>query len=303
MTAAKIALLEDRGVVSVSGEDAGSFLDNLITNDMGVLDRQDAIFAGLLSPQGKVLFDFLVAEDDGGYLLDVARDQAPALVKRLSMYKLRARVAISDASSDRKVLAQWGGPIVTRPNEGCRLARDPRHLELGSREIIRRQSPPGSAAPWPELERRAEQPWDDYHAHRIALGVPEGGRDYAWGEAFPHEALFDQLNGVSFTKGCYVGQEIVARMEHRGTARKRIVRVTGEAALPPMGTSVLAGDTVIGAMGSSADGHGLALLRLDRVADFAAKGVGFTVGGTAITPDANDVARLMPQSPDPNALT
>ena len=143
---------------------------------------------------------------------------------------------------------------------------------------------------------------DDYQAHRIALGVPEGGRDYAFGEVFPHEALFDQLNGVSFTKGCYVGQEIVARMEHRGTARKRFVRVAGRAPLPPTGTDVKAGDVTVGAMGSSAGAAGLALLRLDRVAEFAATGMGLTAAGVALAPDMADVARLMPKSPDPVAL-
>lgn len=306
MTSANIALLEDRGVIAVTGEDARKFLDNLITNDMDLLDKQPAIFAALLSPQGKILFDFFVADDDAGVLLDVARDQATPLAKRLSMYKLRAKVEIRDASEDHKVLAHWGQQRAVGPNEGCRLYRDPRHSGLGDREIIRRQSPPAYTTSWPEIDGRTD-PFDDYHAHRIMVGVPAGGRDFAWGEVFPHEANMDQFNGLSFTKGCYVGQEIVSRMEHRGTSRRRLVRVmTGESALPPAGTEVKAGDVTIGALGSSAaipssngSAHrhvGLAMLRLDRVAEFQALGVPLTAAGVTITPDAGDVARLSPRS-------
>jgi len=229
----------------------------------------------LLSPQGKILFDFFVVRDRDGFLIDVAKDQAAGLVKRLSMYKLRAKVAIAEAPG-AQVEARW-------PSQAGSVT-DPRHRKLGGRRIT--QSPvafdPGS--------------FETYHAHRIALGVPEGGKDYAFGDTFPHEALFDQLNGVSFTKGCYVGQEIVARMEHRGTARKRIVRVTGEGALPTAGTEVLAGDVAIGVMGSRAGQHGLALLRLDRVVEFTGKGIGLTCGGVAIVPDAGDVERLLPKT-------
>jgi folate-binding protein YgfZ len=281
MTAVKIAVLPDRGVVSVTGEDARGFLDNLISNDVGLLDGQSAIFAGLLSPQGKILFDFFVVKTADGYLLDVALDQVAGLVRRLSMYKLRAKVAIAQRS-DLPVAVSWGGPVG---------ARDPRSPALGGRMI-------GTA-----FAVDADQPLDTYHAHRIELGIPEGGKDYSFGDAFPHEALFDQLHGVSFTKGCYVGQEIVARMEHRGTARKRIVRVTADAELPPAGTDILAGDVVIGVTGSHAGHRGLAMLRLDRVAEFAAKGVGLKVGGLPLVADASDVARLMPKAPDPVALS
>ncbi|MEQ1698426.1 MAG: folate-binding protein [Hyphomicrobiaceae bacterium] len=274
MNTAKIALLPDRGVVAVTGEDARKFLDNIITNDMDLLDKQDAIFAGLLSPQGKILFDFFVVKASDGFWLDVAKDQAAALVKRLSMYKLRAKVAIS-AVPDVHIEVRW-------PHPAAGYA-DPRMAELGNRGFADLHSSPDAAA------------YAAYHAHRIALGVPEGGKDYAFGDAFAHEALFDQTNGVSFTKGCYVGQEIVARMEHRGTARKRFVRVSGVGALPTAGTEVLAGEVVIGAMGSSAGSTGLALLRLDRVVEFEAKGVGLTCGGVSVAPNMDDVARLAPK--------
>ena len=123
----------------------------------------------------------------------------------------------------------------------------------------------------------------DYHAHRIALGVPEGGRDYAFGDTFPHEALFDQLNGVDFEKGCFVGQEVVSRMQHRGTARKRVVGVEGERPLPAPGAEILAGNIPIGTLGSVDGKSGLALVRLDRAEDAKAQGIPLRAGDVAIS--------------------
>lgn len=295
MTAAKIALLPDRGVVSVTGADAGKFLDGLITNDLGLLSSQGAIFAGLLSPQGKVLFDFFVMKDGDGYLLDTARDMAGDLVKRLTMYKLRASVTLEDRSANTAILALWGPSPASFIRE---VYPDPRCHGLGVRAHSLSQWASDDALATNGQDATA----DDYHAHRISLGIPEGGRDYVFGDTFPHEALFDQLHGVSFTKGCYVGQEIVARMEHRGTARRRIVRVRGEAPLPPVGTQIEAAGVTLGVMGTSAEGTGLAMLRLDRVAEFQAKGVALTAGGATIVPDPADVARLTRKAPDPIAL-
>ena len=208
---------------------------------------------------------------DGGFLLDVARDKAADLVKRLSLYKLRAKVEIRDASSELVVFAMWGDNPTsnTRPD-----VLDPRLLALGIRFIAL-----ADAVKDHEAASNGESvPPADYHAHRISLGVPEGGKDYAFGDAFPHEALFDQLHGVSFEKGCYVGQEVVSRMEHRGTARKRVVPVVAEAPLPATGTEITAGDQLIGTLGSSAGKRGLALLRLDRAAEMKTKGADLMAG-------------------------
>ncbi len=282
---AAVTCLEDRGVVSVSGPDAAKLLQGILTNDMDALNGQDALFAGLLSPQGKVLFDFIVSRQPKGlsgqdapnaFWLDVARDQAPALVKRLTLYKLRAKVDIRDESERLNVLAMWG-------HDPCFIClvgyADPRLPALGLRGIGKRQFVAGDMS----CTNGVHSTPDAYHAHRIALGVPEGGRDYTFGDAFPHEALFDQLHGVSFTKGCYVGQEIVSRMEHRGTARKRIVPVEAAGPLPVPGTDIKAGDVTIGALGSTAGSQGLALLRLDRVSEFAAKGVPLTTGDATLS--------------------
>ena len=267
----KIAPLPDRGVVAVDGPDALSLLQGLITNDVRRLDTAPAMFAGLLSPQGKILFDFFVMRTPEGVLLDVVRDCAGDLVKRLSMYRLRAAVTIKDVSADHEVVAIFGGSRTTSLNL---VYADPRRPELGARAIVATTERADSTATAA-----------DYHDFRIGIGVPEGGRDYSFGEAFPHEALFDQLHGVSFTKGCYVGQEIVSRMEHRGTARRRIVPVSGTAGKLVEGQPVLGGEVEIGRIGSVAGGRALAMIRLDRAEEFAQKGVPLKAGDSTLVID------------------
>ncbi len=267
-------MLSDRGVVAVTGIDAAKLLQGLVTNDIAALDRQAAIFAGLLSPQGKILFEFFVVRTDGGFLLDTLRAQAADLAKRLTMYKLRADVTIRDVSDKYVVWAVWAEPPPSAPAGAITFA-DPRLAAMGKRWIVA-SLPAGTGEGTGPATRSA------YDAHRVRLGVPEAGRDYALGEAFPHEALYDQLDGVSFRKGCYVGQEIVSRMEHRGTARKRMIQVSAADALPATGTEVMAGDVPIGTLGTVDGSQGLALVRLDRAAEFKAKGVALTAGGVEI---------------------
>lgn len=247
----KIVELSRRGVVAVGGADAETFLNNLFTSDMPAVGV--ASYAGLLTPQGKILFDAIVFREGERFLFDVPHTAAADLAKRLGFYKLRAKVEIADLSTERNVLAAWGDgpPIVDGP-----AAADPRLDALGYRMIV----PAGAdmAADFSEASIA------DYDAHRIRLGIPEGGIDFVFGDAFPHDVDMDQLHGVDFKKGCYVGQEVVSRMEHRGTARRRFVIANGTGAPPAVGTAVTAGERVIGAMGSSIDGKGLALVRLDR---------------------------------------
>ena len=272
MTVPSYAQLTDRGAVSVAGPDAEKLLQGLVTNDPPSAIGT-AAFAGLLSPQGKILFDFFIVRIADGFLLDVARDKAADLVKRLTLYRLRSNVQIADRSAGVAVAAAWGEQGTSSPGEASSVVAryaDPRLPAMGQRVIQSSNAEPDRSAA-------------AYHAHRIALGVPEGGRDYVFGDTFPHEALFDQLHGVSFEKGCYVGQEIVSRMQHRGTARKRIVQVTAETDLPQPGTDVLAGEVVIGTLGSVNDRAGLALVRLDRAAEFKAKGIALTAAGVSLT--------------------
>jgi tRNA-modifying protein YgfZ len=266
------SLLPSRSAIRVRGPDAGKFLQGLITNDIEKAQGTGAIHAGLLSPQGKILFDFLVVRAGDGFLIDVAQDKAGELVQRLLFYRLRAQVEIAEEPT-LAVAAAWGG-ITERP-DGAIVYADPRLAVLGLRALL----PKGS-----DLTTLGcvAAPDADYHAFRISQGVPEGGRDFAFGEAFPHEALFDQLNGVDFTKGCYVGQEVVSRMEHRGTARRRIVPVEGEAGLPASGTSIEADGVPIGTLGSVSGASGLALIRLDRAQAALADGKVLTAGGLKI---------------------
>lgn len=278
MSKTHVAVLDDRGVVSVTGPDAEKLLQGVITNDMGLLGKQAAIHTGLLTPQGKILFDFFVVKAGDGYLLDVALDKSGELAKRLTMYKLRANAAIADVSGDYSVAAIWGAAIKSDPPAGSFRYADPRLDAMGWRDLLlHREHLRGQRA---VMGRR--EPFEQYHAHRSALGVPEGGKDYVFGDTFPHEALFDKLDGVSFTKGCYVGQEVVSRMEHRGTARKRVVPVVADEPLPVTGTEVRAGDQLIGVIGSTDGARGLALLRLDRGAELQAQGHGLMAGAVPV---------------------
>jgi folate-binding protein YgfZ len=288
MTAARIALLLDRGVVRVTGADAERLLQGIITNDMGLLASQPAIHAALLTPQGKILFDFFVIKAPDGFRLETARDKAGDLAKRLNLYKLRAKADIGDASEDHRVLAAWGAAPPSFGETSRALPfPDPRLKRLGLRILAEVSSTSDVAASINGIDSTPE----DYHAHRIALGVPEGGKDYPFGDTFPHEADFDQLNGVSFTKGCFVGQEVVSRMQNRAGVRKRVVLVECEAPLTP-GVEIKAGVAAIGAVGSVAGTLALALVRLDRAAEARAKGQVLMAGGVAITLCKPDWARF-----------
>jgi len=263
------AILPDRAAVRIGGADARKFLQGLITSDMEKSRDGTAIHAALLSPQGKILFDFFVVPVGDGFLLDGPRSAASELAKRLGFYRLRAEVTITEEPGFA-VAAVWG-QAPAAPG-GVFAYPDPRLPELGYRMVL----PDGVGIEALGCQVAGD---DAYHHLRIGLGVPEGGRDFAYGDTFPHEALLDQLHGVDFAKGCFVGQEVVSRMEHRGTARKRIVKVKGDAGLPGSGTEVEAGGMPIGSLGSVSGASGLALLRLDRATEALAAGKSLVAGG------------------------
>jgi folate-binding protein YgfZ len=272
----KAALLPDRGVVKVAGEPARGFLNGLLTADIAEMTPQTPRYAALLTPQGKIIADFIVAqapaEDGGDFFLDCPRALAGTLVEKLNFYKLRAKVTVQDLSETLGVMAVWDGAGDT----GYGLVYpDPRLPALGARIML----PPHLADKAAEDVGAELVDAGDYEAHRIALGVPRGGLDFIYGETFPHDADLDQLNGVDFKKGCFVGQEVVSRVEHRGTARSRIVPVAFDDFAAEAGSPVLAGDKSVGTMGSSSGKNGLALLRLDRVEDALAAGITLTAGG------------------------
>ncbi|MGX5776734.1 CAF17-like 4Fe-4S cluster assembly/insertion protein YgfZ [Methylorubrum zatmanii] len=259
-----IALLPDRAVVAVSGPDATAFLQGILTCNVETLPEGEARLGALLTPQGKIQFDFLVSRAGDGFRLETAAERVADLVKRLGLYRLRAKVSLA-ADPTLGVAAAWDGAETAA--ETARV-RDGRLPALGERLYA---SDGAFSADATETE---------YHAHRIGLGVPEGGRDFAFSDAFPHEALMDQLGGVDFKKGCYVGQEVVSRMQHRGTARTRILPlVYRDGPAPEPGTEVTAGARSLGTTGSAAGDRGLATIRLDRLGDALAAGEPVRAGG------------------------
>ena len=273
------ALLPERGVVKVAGDDARRLLNGLATNDIAKVAPGSPRFAALLTPQGKIIVDFIVVEaapaDGGGFLLDCPRALAPALVDKLNFYKLRAKVTVEDLSQALGVMAVWEG---TGDSEYGLGYADPRLPGLGLRIMLPPQLAAEAAA---DLGAQLVEP-EAYDAHRIALGVPRGGNDFSYGDTFPHEADMDQLAGVDFDKGCYVGQEVVSRVEHRASARNRVVPIAYDDFAPMGGLPVMAGDKPVGMLGSTANGRGLALLRLDRVGDALASGIPLICGGIAL---------------------
>lgn len=255
------AHLNDRALIRVGGPEAQHFLQNLVTSDMDAVDETGSSAGALLTPQGKILFDFLIYRSGDGYLLDTPAATAADLLKRLTFYRLRAKVELELLDAGTGVLASWG------ENSDIRSAQlrvqDPRLAALGQRLI-------GPVAEMTAELGDKDAGLDAYHAHRIRLGVPEGLQDFDYSDIFPHDADLDQLGGVSFSKGCYVGQEVVSRVQHRGTARKRFVQIESESPLPGKGSDVKAAGKSIGSLGSSAVTDtgvtALALLRLDKVA-------------------------------------
>ena len=293
----KAAFLTDRGVVKVGGEDARTFLNGLLTTDVALVRPGLGRFGALLTPQGKITTDFLITEapagHGGGFLIDTPRVLAKALADKLGFYKLRAKVAVQNLSDDASpdhlgVMAVWDGEPATKPDL---TFADPRSDALGFRILVPEQLAPKVASLIDaELVDSAA-----YDAHRIAVGVPRGGLDFMYGDAFPHETNMDRLHGVDFDKGCYVGQEVVSRMQHRGTARTRTIKVLLDGAAPEAGNTVLAGDKQVGTMGSSADGKGLALIRIDRAAEALEAGIPLTSGGLALRIADPEALRMAPK--------
>jgi folate-binding protein YgfZ len=281
MPAANIVLLEDRGVVSVTGPDSEKLLQGLVTNDLEGLAVGEARHAGLLTPQGKILFDFFVVRQSDGYLLDVPRAKAGDLAKRLSMYRLRADVVIADVSDSFTVYAALETAISGLDLASSVSFTDPRHTAIGLRLLTKTDEP----LPLPAGDLRSHATYD---ALRLGLGIPEGGKDFEFGDAYPHEAGFDVFNGVSFTKGCYVGQEVVSRMQNKTLVRKRTVKISGAQPLTS-GVDILLGEVVVGRVGTAIANDGIAMLRLDRVVEAEDKNLTLTAGGVAITPDKKTV--------------
>jgi folate-binding protein YgfZ len=249
--------LEGRRLLHVIGADAESFLQNLITTDLSALGTDDAKPGALLTPQGKILFDFMIWRDGSGFVLETDAEQQEGLLKRLTMYRLRAAVELS--------VDEVEGVTVSWDDDASEGREDSRFATAGAR-LLRRIGQHGADAE------------ALYEALRIECGVALSGADFALSDAFPHDVLMDFNGGLSFRKGCYVGQEVVSRMQHRGTARRRVVIVSGENALPVAGTEISAGGKPIGTLGSVVGNHGLAIVRIDRAGEAMAAETPILVG-------------------------
>jgi tRNA-modifying protein YgfZ len=249
--------LANRSLITVAGAEAEPFLQNLVTTDLASLAIDEARPGALLTPQGKILFDFMIWRDGHDLVLETDAEQAEGLLKRLTMYRLRAPVELKPAD-DAGVTVSWGGDRV----DG---RKDARFAKAG---IALARTAGRHGADDPAL----------YDELRIDNGVPLSGRDFALQDAFPHDVLMDLNGGLSFRKGCYVGQEVVSRMQHRGTARRRVVTVVGEGALPAAGTEISAGGKPMGTLGTVSGNRGLAILRIDRAGDAIASATPILAG-------------------------
>ena len=255
--AAKIAPLPERALVRVEGPDWRPFLHNLLTNDVEGLEVGQFRFAALLTPQGRLLHDLFVLAEENAAVLDVAAAGREALLKRLTLYRLRAKVTLENAPG--AVHAAWGD------DPGAGWTPDPRLPELGWRSLS--YDGPTTAAP------------KNYDLQRLALGIPDPARD-ATESTYPIEANFDLLNGIDFKKGCFIGQETTSRMKRRGAVKTRMGPLAFDGPPPPVGAEVLAGELRAGEVRSGVDGRAMALLRLDRIG-----GAPLTVEGRPVRPE------------------
>ncbi|WP_417692712.1 YgfZ/GcvT domain-containing protein [Roseibium sp.] len=269
MSASAFCLLPSRALLRAGGEAAHNFLQSLVTCDLEQVDETGVGFGALLTPQGKIFFDFLILRHETAYLIDAPAEIAADLLKRLTFYRLRAKVEL-EALENWSVAVSFGGEPLA-PNALLNVT-DPRLTDLGQRHYGPSDMLPSALQTTGATAADASA----YQAHRISLGVPESMTDYAYSDIFPHDADMDQLQGVSFTKGCYVGQEVVSRMQHRGTARKRMIRITGASELPETGSPILADGKSVGELRSSAGSEGIALVRLDKAQAARSKGQAFT---------------------------
>jgi len=282
-------ILEDRGLLSVSGDDRSTFLQGLISNDITKVAADRAIYASLLTAQGRFLHDFFIAEQNGAYVIDAEAARIDDLRRRLMLYRLRSKVTIAPLT-DLVVVAAFGEgtlPALGLGDEPGRAASvagglayvDPRLSGLGARIILPRERIEALASAGFQAGERVA-----YDRLRLSLGVPDGSRDLPVEKALLLENGFDELNGVDWKKGCYVGQEVTARMKYRALVRKRLLPVRLEGAPPEPGTPVVLDGEEAGEMRSAAGGWGLALLRLEIVEKAEREGRSLSAGSASVTP-------------------
>ena len=281
--------LEDRGVLAISGPDARSYLQALVSNDMDKVSGTRAIYATLLTPQGKFLHDFFISLLDETLLFDCEGARIDDLERRLTFYRLRADAKIENWSDRYQVFALIGDGAsdVTSIADGV-VYEDPRIGTIGSRAIL----PRNSAIAALEAAGLSPAPPSDYERLRLHHGLPDGSRDIHVEKGFLLENGIDDLHGVDFEKGCYIGQELTARTKHRAKIRKRLLRVDIDGPLPPPGAPVMLGDKPAGEMRSGQGGIGLAMLRLEMIDQAASTGEPLTCADATLTPVKPDWARF-----------
>ena len=263
----KPTLLPNRGIIKISGDDRATFLQGLITNDVKKLETQPVIYACLLTPQGKFLFDFFIYNKGEFLLLECQSDRIQELIKKLSLYKLRSKVALEDVSENYQVVV--GGVIEARESE---FVQDPRLQDLGMRALI---------SGFSEFTRGD---LSLYTLNSIALGVPDGSLDLIPDKSILLENGLDELHAIDWKKGCYIGQELTSRTKYTGIVRKRLFPVEIEGDLPPFGETLYWGDDKAGEMRSSQNNRGLALIRLEALLQFQKTGAPFLCAGAQLKP-------------------
>lgn len=270
--------LTNRGIISVTGSDSRDFLQGIISNDITLVSPNKTIYAALLTPQGKYLFDFFISQSGEKLLIECEKDRVPDLMKRLRIYKLRADANLVDETETYSIFAIWGDDAAQAT--GLHNERGLAHEILGGTQFIDpRLNTAGVRSVLPieaaeaQLQSLAAEPASasDYDLHRLKLGLPDASRDLVVDKAILIESGFDELNGVDWNKGCYMGQELTARTKYRGLVKKRLISVFIEGAAPEPGTPIMVGDKNAGEMRSSNAGHGIALLRLDQLNNEAAE--------------------------------
>ncbi len=266
-TTVEVVNLSNRALVHITGEEAEKFLQAVITTDLDKLGPDNLKPGALLAPQGKILFDFLVSRIDGGLRFDLPVSIAADFIKRITLYRLRAKAEITQLP-ESLVSVSW--QTESHPSQNDSIKRDSRFpTELNVHRIYGPADGTTDESAWTKL--------------RAEYGIAEGETDFAYNDVFPHDVNFDQTGGVSFPKGCFIGQEVVSRMQHRGTARRRVLVAHSDGNLPPMGTPITVDGREIGTTGSSADTIGIALVRIDRAKDAIDAGSPILAGETPIT--------------------
>jgi folate-binding protein YgfZ len=286
MSAASFSLVPHRGVLAVGGPDRVEFLQGLISNDTTKVSPGRAIRAAMLTPQGRFLNDMFVADDGNGtLLLETERERTAALARKLGLYKLRSKVTVEDRSPAMEVAVVFGpGAETMLPFEGAVGFVDPRLPELGVRVL----APAGRIAGTLAARGITAAAIETYDALRLQLGVPDGSRDLVVEKALLLENGFDELNGVDWQKGCYMGQELTARTKYRALIRKRLLPVRVEGALPAPGTTIFKDGQEVGELRSGSGNRALAMLRLDAVQDSHA----LTAGEARLSPEVPSWMRL-----------